>query len=146
MCDGAPYIRAAIKKTFLQAEILFCKFHFWQAMIPKLNKKKIVPEILEVSKIPSKFEEYIELMVSDRKKEKKYLPSKILKYDIKILETLPNFKLYLKYLDLIKPFWKFFAIEFYDYFISTYVDQTKESLYQDGKTSFKKKCLEPTIS
>ena len=40
------------------------------------------------------------------------------------MEILPNYDLYLNYLEITKPFWKFFAKDFEKYFISVYVDET----------------------
>ena len=112
--------------------------------MPKLNTKSKIPEILDISKIPLKFQEYTDQMLCQQKNKKlKYLPSKIIKYDIKILETLPTSNLYLQFSEIIEPFWKYFASPFYDYFTKNYVDQT-QNVCLSGWQNFLKKYLPGT--
>ena len=104
-----------------------CKFHFYQAIQPKLYNKELVPKYNSEQQIPHKFKEYFNIKISSFLSSSENKIRDIIKYDIKILEILPSKELYLAYLKIVLPFWKYFALKFHDYFWKTYLDLNNEN-------------------
>ena len=122
MADEAQYIRTAAKRWNPDINILLCKFHFWQAVHPKLYSKELVPELNSDTPIPPKFKQHFNIMKSSSRTKTENKVRDIIKFDIRILELLPSKELYMAYLKISIPFWKHFALKFYEYFWKTYLD------------------------
>jgi len=123
MADGAQYIRSSAKRYQPEIVTLFCKFHFWKAIRPKIYSKEFIPGLTGNLKIPSKFKDHFVIMQFQKNNITQSEIRSIIKSDIRILEVLPTKELYLTFLRIILPFWKFFAPKFYDYFWKNYLDQ-----------------------
>ena len=119
--DGAQYIRSAAKKWNPNINTLLCKFHFWQAIQPKLYSKDLIPSLDPQLTIPHKFKEHFSVMISSKYKTDHKIRD-IIKFDIRILELIPSKELYITYLKIVIPFWKYFVPKFYEYFWKTYLD------------------------
>jgi len=98
MLDGGLFARNAVKEKLPNATVQMCLYHFWEAITPKLKSNSYIPKIQENVAIPKKFEEH--LNSSKDPKEKSPL-KRAIKFDVKILQSLPNKILYLNYLRLI---------------------------------------------
>jgi len=136
MCDGAKYIRSAAKKTFPFATVELCNFHFWQTQENKLKNKTLVPN-LKNEEIPQKFLPYFKSSNS-KKNSNNFSISEVLRFDIKILQNLPNKKLFLNYVQIMKPFWKGYAPNYWNYFFENYIDATKSDCYTGWQNCYRK--------
>ena len=126
MADGAYYIRKAAIQVFspsVQRIVpMLCKWHFWHNINPKIKSNKYIPKIDAKLIIPTRFKDHFQLLQRD---QDKFNVSKIIRYDIKVLQSLPRASMYLTYIKIIRPFWKQYAPLFLVYFFENYVDVTK---------------------
>jgi len=123
MADGALFIRNGAKKFNTEINTLLCKFHFWQAIHPKIYKKDLIPDsAIRSEDFPVKFRENLLITNDSTTKTEGSNLREIVKFDIRILEILPNKDLYITFLKIIIPFWKTYATNFYEYFWKTYLD------------------------
>ena len=124
MADGAHYIRSSAKKLYPEITTLLCKFHFWKAIHPKIYSKDLIPPLEKNKKIPLKYKDHFTYSQRNQNQISEHETRNIIKSDIRILEVLPSKELYLSFLKVVLPFWKYFAPKFYEYFWKYYLDQS----------------------
>ena len=71
-------------------------------------------------------------------------PARIVKYDIKILQSLPTKELFIKYFSIIQSFWKLYANSFLDYFVNTYVNEERNTCISGWQNYIKQKSVSTT--
>ena len=129
MADGALYIRAAAKMIWPNIIPTLCSFHFTKAYKSKLVSQKYIPKVtitngrVNNKLIPNKI---LECFNSHpiRSNDERYNPSRVIRTDIKVLQSLPTQALFNQYLKFIKPFWNYFGKNFYNYFTENYINET----------------------
>ena len=126
MADGASFIRSGAKKYEPDITALMCKFHFWQAIYPKIYSKELIPLFSPAIQVPGKFKDHF-VIIKNRQQQQQRPENNIrhiIKFDIITLEILPSKNLYIAYLKMVIPFWKHFAVKFYEYFWENYLNIT----------------------
>ena len=137
LCDGAIYIRNAGKKIFPSSTIQLCRFHFWQTLEGKFKNKSLIPNLLKDEQIPARFRDSFNSIKSVNPNSKYHELIKVFRFDIKILERVPTQQLFLTWFQIIQPFWKKYAPEFYKYFSDNYVDLSKSDCYTGWQNCMK---------
>jgi len=135
MCDGAKYIRSAAKKVFPSASIELCNFHFWQTQENKLKNKTLVPNLQKEEDIQPRFQQNFQSIISSKRSTS---IAKVLKFDIRILQSVSNEKMFLNYVQIMKPFWKTYTPKYWTYFFENYIDVTKSDCYTGWQNFMRK--------
>lgn len=125
MADGSYAIRDAVDDVF-DVKSDMCNFHFWKSARPKIYQEKKVPKLDKNAPILKIHKEIID-SCSTTKDGSKIILSPIIKFDVRVLETLPTLNHFTCYLKIIRPFWKRYCINFYNYFMETWVDENQSS-------------------
>jgi len=123
MSDFSPAISKAIKAIFSNTTQLKCRFHFFNAVLPKLKSRTYFDSKvgkLQAKDIPIRFRTYFQLKA--KRKQNKWDPRRVFRYDICILSKLSTKELFDKYFSIVTPFWQHFSLKFFKYFKTNYID------------------------